>query len=287
METIKKARELELKTRRQVDSTMAGEHFSLFKGRGVEFCEMREYEPGDDVRTIDWKVTARVGRPYVRRYVEERELPVYIFIDVSGSSGFGTRGGRKLDLAMEVSSFLGLAAVKSGSPLGFIAFSDRVETFILPRKGRRHLVDSLGRLMGLDPHGKGTDIGAALTFFNGIARRRGMAFIISDFISGGFSLPLRAASVKHDIIPVVISDPIEERIPDVGFLELEDMECGGRIVIDTRDEEVRKALAAKFAAVERERGTLFQDMGIDHIRIETGESYMEPIVRLFYDRRRR
>lgn len=285
-EMLKRIRRIEIRARRLVANVFLGEYHSVFRGRGIEFSEVRQYEPGDDVRAIDWNVTARMGSPYVKKYIEERELTVMLVVDVSASSAFTTAELSKRALAAEVAATLAFAAVANGDRVGLIAFSDEVELFVPPAKSRRHVLRIVRELLYLQPRGRRTSIGAALTYMSRVVRRRAVVFVLSDFFTGGYEPQFRAAAVRHDVIALSLTDPGERDLPDVGLLEMEDAESGERMLIDTSDASVRHAYHERAAQrAEALRRTL-AGTGAEYVELSTAESYVEPLLRLFRRRRR-
>jgi len=284
---LARIRRIEIRARRLVANVFLGEYHSVFKGRGIEFSEVRQYQPGDDVRMIDWNVTARMNVPYVKQYIEERELTVLIAVDVSASSAFTSTAVSKRELAAEVAATLAFAAVSNSDRVGLLTFSDRVEQYVPPGKSRRHVLRIVRELLYHEPQGRGTDIGAALLYLARVARRRAIVFLISDFFDEGYEKQLRAASLRHEVVALTLSDPREESLPDVGLLEIEDLETGARTLVDTTDRVAREAYAARAReGVERRRRTLAA-IGIDEIPLRTDRSYVEPLLRAFRARERR
>ena len=286
-EIIKKIEKIHIHTNYLVNDVFAGEYESAFKGRGMEFEEVREYTPGDEIRSIDWNVTARMGRPYVKEFREERELTVMLLIDVSSSGLFGTVKAFKNEVAAEVGAILAFAAVKSNDKVGLIIFTDTVERFIPPEKGRNHVWRVIKEVVGFKPQKKNTDIKMALEFLNRVLNRRAVCFLISDFISEGYEKTLRITSKKHDLIAVTITDPRERELPRVGFIELEDAETGETILIDTSDETLRKGFRQMSEEKIKKRNELFRSMGVDYIDIQTDRSLIDPIMKFFLLRAKR
>ncbi len=284
---LARIRRIEIRARRLVANVFFGEYHSVFKGRGIEFSEVRQYQPGDDVRLIDWNVTARMGVPYVKQYIEERELTVLIAVDVSASSSFTSTAVTKRELAAEVAATLAFAAVSNSDRVGLLTFSDRVEQFVPPGKSRRHVLRIIRELLYHDPQGRGTDLSAALTYLARVARRRAIVFLISDFFDQGYEQPLRAASLRHEVVALTLSDPREDSLPDVGLLELEDAETGARALLDTADSRVRDAYAARARAAAARRSRTLAAIGVDEIPLRTDGSYVEPLLRAFRARERR
>jgi uncharacterized protein (DUF58 family) len=286
-EILKKVRRLEITTRGLVNDVFSGEYHSVFKGRGMEFSEVLEYQIGDDIRTIDWNVTARYGHPYVKVFEEERELTVMLMVDASSSGEFGTFERMKGEIAVEICALLAFSAIKNNDKVGLIIFTDKVEKFVPPRKGKSHVLRVLRELLYFHPEDKKTDIGAALEYFNRVIRRRSVVFLVSDFLSEDYESPLRIANKKHDIVAIHIVDPREMELPRVGYLELEDAETGEQIIIDTSDRQVRSLFAQKTSEAIQQRDKLFKSMNVDSIAIHTDESYFEPLMKFFRMRAKR
>jgi uncharacterized protein (DUF58 family) len=297
-EILKKVRRIEIRSKRSVNSLFAGEYHSVFKGRGMEFAEVREYQHGDDYRTIDWKVTARMRRPYVKKFMEERELTVMLVVDASSSVEFGTATQMKGEMAAEICAVLAFSAIKNNDKVGLLIFTDRVEQFVPPKKGRKHvlriirdLLDFFRRLEEDFTSGQAqrrtTDLAVALQHLNRVVHRHSVVFLVSDFKTTGYETSLRIASQRHDIVAITLTDPREIDLPNVGFLELEDAETGEQILVDTRDPEVRR-LFSDFGATERtERRKLFQSLNLDLVDVLTSEGYLTPLTRLFRERANR
>jgi uncharacterized protein (DUF58 family) len=287
-EIIAQVRRIEILTGRLVTETLAGEYHSVFKGRGMEFAEVREYSPGDDIRTIDWNVTARTGRPYVRQYTEERELTVAIACDLSGSQAFGSAGRLKKEVAAELSAVLALSALQNNDKVGLFLFTEDVEAHFPPKKGRRHALHLIREVLAYQPKLTGTDIGRALETISQVLKRRCILFVISDFLDQDFERPLRLAARKYDVIPVVLTDPLEARLPRLdAFLDLTDPETGRRVLFDARSPAAREAYARSQAARQRALDELFNRSGLDSIRISVDRPYLDPLIRFFHRRARR
>lgn len=291
-EFIKKIRAIEIRTKKIVNTTFAGEYKSTFKGTGIEFVDVREYLPGDDIRSIDWKVSARMARPYVKKFVEERELTVIICVDASGSCYFGTRNLPKIELAAEVAATLAFSAVRNNDKVGLLFFTDRIEKYIPPKKGRFHVLRLIRDILYFQPEHKGTDPIQALEFLMHILKHRAIIFFISDFIGDGFvpdklRIPLGVASRKHDLVIIKISDPGENRIPVIGLVQLEDLESGETIMIDTRNRSLMNNYAQfineKKVAIEK----LFNSLGIDNVKLSTTEDFVPHLHKFFEQRARR
>jgi uncharacterized protein (DUF58 family) len=283
---LKKIRHLELKTRGMVETAFAGQYRSIFKGRGMNFEEVREYQPGDEVRTIDWNVTARYGEPFVKKFTEERELTVMLLVDVSASGNFGSVELSKRELAAEVACLFAFSAIRNSDKVGLILFSDHVELFIAPKKGRAHILRLIREILFFEPKGRGTDPADALNFLNQVVHRRSVVFLISDFQTPEFSKELSVTSRRHDLIAVPIIDPREEELPSVGRLTLEDAETGEQIEINTSDASVRLAFVT--AVQERQVARLreFRRRRVDTISLRTNEDYV-PALRAFFRNRER
>ena len=286
-DVLARVRRIEIRARRLVASVFLGEYHSVFRGRGIEFAEVRQYEPGDDIRAIDWNVTARMGQPYIKKYVEERELTVVLIVDVSASSAFSSSGRTKRELAAEVAATLAFAAVANNDRVGMIAFTDRVEEYVPPAKDRRNVLRILRELLYLEPEGRGTRIGAALSYLARVTRRRAIVFVLSDFFDDAYESQLRAAAIRHEVVALTLNDPREETLPDVGLLELEDAETGKRIVVDTSDRAVRDGYARRALESRARRRRALAAAGIDEIELRTDRDYVEPLLRAFRLRERR
>ncbi|MFW6244599.1 MAG: DUF58 domain-containing protein [Fibrobacterota bacterium] len=283
-EVLQKVRQIEIRTKRIVDSVLSGEYHSAFKGRGMEFSEVRAYMDGDDVRTIDWNVTARMGTPYIKKHVEERELTVMLMVDASSSGDFGSVEKFKGEMAVELCSLLAFSAIRNNDRVGLIIFTSEIETFIPPRKGRNHVLRVIRELLYSKPRNRGTDIGGALKFLNQIQTKTSVVFLVSDFMSDGYDAPLRVASKRHDLVAVSIKDPREDELPRVGLIELEDAETGETLLIDTRS----KALHERFKKERQEKRAVLDNLlrttGVDEIRVSTQTGYVDPIVKFFRKR---
>ncbi len=286
-ELLKKVKQIELSTRNVVNEVFSGEYHSVFKGRGMEFAEVREYQPGDDVRTIDWNVSARMGHPFVKVFEEERELTVMLLVDVSSSGNFGTTEQMKREIAAELSAVLAFSAIRNNDKVGLIIFSDKIEKFIPPRKGKKHVLRVIREILYFKPQDSLTDINVALEYLARVIKRKSIVFLISDFLSENYEKALQVANKKHDIIAVSVTDPREVTLPDVGLLELEDAETGESIVIDTTSRTIRERFLNHARSGQGELDKLFKSVGIDHINIMTDQSYIQPVVRFFKKRERR
>jgi len=286
-EIISKIRRIHITTSRLVTDFLSGQYESVFKGRGMEFDEVREYQPGDEIRTIDWNVTARVGRPFVKKYIEERQLTVMILLDVSASSYFGTVKRLKSELAAEISAVLAFAAIKNNDRVGLIIFTDRIEKFIPPRKGPQHVLRVIREALYFKPKGKGTNIEGALRYLDNVTNRRAVTFIISDFFSKEFKKPLSIANKRHDCVAITLTDPREIELPNAGLVELSDAETGRFFMVDTASPKVRRTFSEKARAMVAERTRTFGSIGVDHIDIHTDKPYLEELIKFFSARRRR
>ena len=286
-EIIRKIRRIQITTNRLVNESLAGEYHSVFKGRGMEFDEVREYQHGDDIRTIDWNVTSRAGHPYVKRYVEERELTVMLLIDASASGLFGSSGKVKGEIAAEISALLAFSAIKNNDRVGAMLYTDRIEKFIPARRGSTHVLRVIREVLYHKPEGRGTRIEKALEHLNLVVRKRAVVFLISDLLDQGFEQSLKVANRRHDMVILQIVDPREQALPDVGIVELRDAETGEIIEVDTSMRHVREAYAANWAR-DRERLTkLFQSQRMDHVLIDVARPYDMPLVQFFEERARR
>ncbi|HUF35429.1 MAG TPA: DUF58 domain-containing protein [Gemmatimonadales bacterium] len=285
-EVTREVRRLEITTRHLVRDIVAGEYSSAFRGRGVEFAEVREYQPGDDIRTIDWNVTARLGAAYVKRYLEERELTVLFVVDRSASERFGSRVRTRGELAGEVVTVLALAAARNNDRVGLLLATDRIEHYTAPRKGRRHALRVVSELLGFEPTGTGTDLGAALESLEALLRRRAVIFVMSDFLTGGWAPALGRLARRHDVIAVELTDLRERELPDAGPVTLWDPESGDWRVVDTGDRRVREHFRREAEAFERGLERTITERGADLLRLETGRSYAEPLLGFFRRRER-
>jgi uncharacterized protein (DUF58 family) len=285
-EILRKIRRLELRTRRLVESSFAGQYQSVFKGRGMNFEEVRPYTPGDEIRAIDWNVTARTGEPYIKKFTEEREMTVMIVLDVSASGDFGSVEGSKREMAAEVAAILAFSAIHNNDKVGLLLFSDRVELFMPPKKGRHHILRLIREMLYFTPKGRGTDLAGALEYLNKIISRSSLLFLISDFLAPDFSRPLTVTAKRHDTVALRIVDPAEERLPDVGVVLLQDPETGEQIEVDTSRHSVTEGFARFAADRGRELGLLFGARGVDPLQLHTDRDYL-PVLRGFFERRGR
>ncbi|MCM2271389.1 MAG: DUF58 domain-containing protein [candidate division Zixibacteria bacterium] len=286
-EILKKVRRIEIRTRRMVNDLFSGEYHSTFKGQGMEFEEVRQYQPGDDIRLIDWNVTARTGQPYVKKFREERELSVVLLFDASSSGKFGTRERFKSETAAELCALLAFSAIKNNDKVGLIIFTDRIEKFVPPKKGRAHVLRLIREILYFKPVGITTDIAGALQYLSRVIRRKSVIFLISDFLSEGFYKPLQIANNKHDIIGIKVTDPRETQFDDFGLIELEDAETGEVILVDTGSKAFRKEFAARSQEDVTGLKRSFQLINLDFINIRTDQSYIVPLINFFKMRERR
>ena len=286
-ELLKKVRRIQVRVDRLVNDVVVGEYRSVFKGRGMEFEEVREYVPGDDIRTIDWNVTARTGFPHVKRYVEEREMTAILLVDLSLSGRFGSTNQLKIDLATEISAVLAFSAIKNNDKIGLLVFTDHVEMYIPAKKGKRHVLRVIRELLNFEPKAGGTDVAGALEFLNKVLNRKSVVFLVSDFIDTDFERDLALTRSRHDLIPVRISDPREVTLPDVGLIELEDAETHERIVIDTHRRKIRDAFAQSGKDEQASLTSKLRSMGTDALELSTDRPYMKDLLNFFHRRERR
>ena len=286
-ELAKKIRFIEIYTNKAVNDGLAGEYHSIFKGRGMEFDEVREYTPGDEIRTIDWNVTARTGQPYVKRYVEERELTVLFVVDLSASGTFGSREKRKNEVAAELCALLSFSAIKNNDKVGLIVFTDIIELYIPPAKGVSHVLRLIRELLNFEPRRRRTDIAQALDYLGRITHRRAVVFLVSDFLAEGYEKPLRIVARRHDLIAVSLNDPREQSLPPIGLIELEDAETGETMVVDAGNAEVRRRWKALAREREDRLSELFRASGVDAIPIVTGRDYVRDLTVFFRRREKR
>ena len=293
-ELFRKVRRIEITTSRLVSDVFAGQYHSVFKGQGIEFDEVREYQFGDDIRTIDWNVTARTGRPYVKKYVEERELTVMILVDLSASCRFGSINMLKSQLAAELAATLAFSAIRNNDRVGLIAFTDRIEKFIPPRKGIQHVLRIIREALYCKPQGRSTDIAGALEYLNKVTTRKTIVFLISDFFGSAdqdaqedLKKALSIANKRHDVIAVTLNDPREMRLPDCGIIALEDAEGGELMYVDSSNGQFRKQYERDNLDRIKRRDQIFNSIGVDHIDVHTSSSYSDALVKFFLKRRRK
>ena len=287
VELMQKIRAIQIKTSHMVTELMAGEYVSAFKGRGMEFNAVREYAPGDDVRLIDWNVTARMDQPFIKEYIEERELNVMLMVDVSSSGEFGSTGKFKNEISAEVASILAFAAIRNNDKIGLIVFSNKIEHYIPPKKGKAHVWNIIRTILNYQPEGRLTDLNIPLEYLLKIQKRKCIAFLISDFQATNYETNVKLARQKHDLVAISISDPRERNLPKIGLINLRDSESGETLLIDTDNREMTKLLTS----YEREKWgkfkKLFRSIGVDTIEIDTDGSLVEPIIRYFKIREKR
>ena len=287
---LRKVRQIEIRTNREVTDALSGQYHSVFKGRGMEFEEVREYLPGDEVRSIDWNVTARFGHPFIKKFTEERELTVMLVVDVSASGQFGSVRQTKNELAAELAAVLAFSAIRNNDKVGLIMFSDRIEKFVPPKKGRRHVLRVVREILAFQPRGRGTDLPLALDYLNRVQSRRAVTFVVSDFqVTDEESVrkKLCAAGKRHDVIALSLRDPREEELPAVGLVELRDAETGERALVDTFDRKVREEFAAKARSRLEGLRRLLRSASVDQVEIRSDADYVLPLIQFFRMRERR
>jgi uncharacterized protein (DUF58 family) len=286
-EVIRQIRRLQIRARRAVEDLVGGEYHSVFRGTGLAFEEVREYQLGDDIRAIDWNVTARMGHPFIKRYIEERELTVMLLVDCSSSHRFGTQLQEKREVSAELAAVLAFSAISNNDKVGLIAFTDQVERFVPPRKGARHVLRLIRDVLFYQPVHRGTSLRKALEYLNRILHRRSIVFLLSDFLDSGFEGSLKRTARRHDLIAIRITDPREEELPAVGLLELEDAETGRRVLVDTSSRRARSAFSEM---VERRRESLrllFRSARADLVEVSTDGSHLDELIRFFRAREQR
>ncbi len=286
-ELAKKIRYIQIYTSKAVNDSLAGEYESVFKGRGMEFEEVREYQIGDEIRTIDWNVTARAGEPYVKLFREERELTVVFLVDLSASGAFGSTGQIKNEVAAEICALLAFSAIKNNDKVGLLVFTDQVEMFIPPAKGATHVLRLIRDLLNFTPRQTQTDISAGIDYLARVITKKSVVFMVSDFIGQGFEKPMRILANRHDLISVSITDPREINMPNVGLIELTDAETGEQVLIDTGSAAFRKQYHTLGHAQQARLRELFRSMDVDHVEITTGRDYVKDLVKFFKTRERR
>ncbi len=289
-ELIRKIKRIEISTNRLVADQLAGQYVSVFKGRGMAFEEVRHYMPGDDVRLIDWNVSARMNDVYVKLFVEERELTVVLLVDLSASGRFGTTSDTKQEVMAELAAAIAFSAIKNNDRVGLILFSDRIEKYVPPKKGRKHVLRVIMEILNTRPKGRGTDLSAALDYFGKVTRHKSVAFLISDFIADDYDRAVKVAVAKHDLIPLCVTDPREETLPRVGTALLEDLETGELVLVDTDDPAVRRQYEHRVTMLRSDRERLFRRLRIDSINVRTDAPngrYEQPLIRFFRLRSRR
>jgi uncharacterized protein (DUF58 family) len=286
-ELIKALRKIEITTNRLANEQLSGNYTSVFKGQGLAFREVREYQPGDDVRTIDWNVSARVNATYVKVFVEEREMTVMLVVDLSHSHQFGTRTSSKARLAAEVAALCAFSAIKHNDRVGLILSTDQIEKIVPPLKGQKHVMRVVREILGAEPERPGTDLKVALETLVRVARRRSVAFILSDFFASGHERALSLAAARHDVIPVMLVDPRDEQLPDVGLATFEDLETGESVLVDTGSAKVRSHYKKQMLAARGAQIRLFRKLGLDHVLVRTDQPYVKPLRDLFARRAKR
>jgi len=287
IELLKKVRKIEIKTKGLSNHIFSGEYHTAFKGKGMAFSEVREYQPGDDVRSIDWNVTARYNSPFVKVFEEEREMTVILLIDVSGSSDFGTQTQLKREVATEIAAVLSFSAINNNDKIGVIFFSDKIEKFIPPKKGKSHILRIIRELITFESESKKTNIEVALKYFNNVIKKRAVCFILSDFMDGEFDKSLKIARNKHDIVALRIHDEREEFLPNVGMIKVEDTESGEMRWIDSSNKKIRSNFNNNYREFEKKLKQTLQSSGVDHIDIKTGKDYVKPLMNFFKNREKR
>lgn len=286
-EIMREVKRLQIAARHTVTEVFAGEYSSAFKGRGMEFAEVREYQPGDDVRAIDWNVTARAGKPFIKRFTEERELTIMLAVDLSASGRFGSRDRLKRELAAEISAVLAFAAVRKNDRIGLLAFTDRIELYVPPKKGAKHTLRIVRELLALEPKGKGTDLKGAAEHMLRVLPRRSIVFVVSDFLVGGIEDTMRVLGSRHDATAIHVNDPREIELPRAGLVEFEDAETGKRVMIDTSSRRVRGQYAALMKRrIDASRNAL-RRAGLDIVQVSTAGEYIHELIMFFRARERR
>ena len=283
-DVLKKIRRIDIRTRHMVNDVLGGQYESVFKGQGMEFEEVREYQPGDEIRSIDWNVTARMGRPFLKKYVEERELTVMLLLDASASTTFGSVKQRKGELSAELCAVIAFSAIKNNDKVGLICFTDTVEHFVAPRKGKRHVLRVVRDILHFQPKQSGTNIETALAFVDRVLKPHSVVFLISDFKNTGYEKQLRLSSKRHSLIAITLQDRRESELPDVGLIALEDAETGETMVLDTRSEEARQLYTELNQRADAERRQIFRANQVDSIHIRTDEPYVKPLIQFFRQR---
>jgi uncharacterized protein (DUF58 family) len=286
-ELLKQVRQIEIRTKGLVNQVFSGEYHSVFKGRGMEFSEVREYQFGDDIRNIDWNVTARFGHPFIKVFEEERELTVILMVDLSGSLMFGSVSKTKQRIAAELSAILAFSALKNNDKVGLILFTDKIEKFVPPRKGRKHVLRIIREVLSFEPEGKTTNLKAALEYMNNAIKKKSISFLISDFMDEGYEKILKVVGRKHDLIGVVLDDRREKELPPLGLIKFVDAETGQERWIDTSSKTVKQRMQMNRVEKEKKRKSLFMASGLDTIEVSTGSNYIQPLVKFFRRREKR
>lgn len=286
-ELLKQVRQIEIRTKGLVNQVFSGEYHSVFKGRGMEFSEVREYQFGDDIRNIDWNVTARFGHPYIKVFEEERELTVMLMVDLSGSLMFGSVSKTKQRIAAELTAILAFSALKNNDKVGLILFTDKIEKFVPPRKGKKHVLRIIREVLSFEPEGNLTNIRGALEYMNNAIKKKSIAFLISDFMDEGYEKILRIVGRKHDLIGIVLDDRREKELPNIGLVKLADAETGVERWIDTSSKRVRSQMIADRKEREKLRNSIFIKSRLDRIEVTTSSNYIQPLVQFFRKREKR
>ncbi|MBI4025043.1 MAG: DUF58 domain-containing protein [Verrucomicrobia bacterium] len=286
-EILKKVRQIEIRTRRLVTDSLTGQYHSVFKGRGMNFDEVREYFPGDEVRWIDWNVTARTGRAFVKKFTEERELTILLLVDVSASGNFGSTTQSKRELSAEVASVLAFSAIRNNDKVALILFTDQIEQYIPPQKGRQHVLRVIREILFFEPKRRGTDLTQALDFANKVVRRRAVAFMLSDFQAENYRQSLMLTNKRHDLVAVAVEDPRERQLPDIGLLTIEDAETGEQLELNTSNSGVRVRFAEMSDIRAMSNKKTLRSAGVDVLELSTGQAYMPALLQFFAARGRR
>ena len=286
-EILRVVRRIEIVTNRIVNETMSGRYESVFKGRGIEFEEVREYQPGDEIRAIDWNVTARTGRPYIKRFVEERELTVLFLVDLSRSMAFGSVRQMKVRVATELCAVLAFSAIKHQDKVGLLLFTDRIERFLPPKKGPKHVLRLIRDVLTCEPTGRGTNLAIALDYLARVTHRKAVVFLVSDFFTPNIQVPLAMANRRHDVVAVHLVDPREEALPAAGWIQFEDLETGQEQLLDSGRVGVRQAYAQRAAAHQARVRAMVRAAGVDLVEVRTDAPYLDPLVKFFRMRSRR
>ncbi len=283
-EVLQKVRRIEIRTKSVVDSILSGEYHSVFKGRGMEFSEVRAYVEGDDIRNIDWNVTARMNSLFVKKHVEERELTVMLLVDASASGSFGSVNKFKGEMGVELCALLAFSAIKNNDRVGLIIFTSEIERYIPPQKGKNHVLHVIRELLYFEPRHRGTNVAEALSFLNRVQRRKAVVFLVSDFFTPPFTSPLRVTAKRHDLVAVTLRDPRETEMPDIGLIELEDAEAGGAVLVDSSSREFRNSYRKEMENRAAATSQTFKANGVDEIQVSTATDYVEPLVKFFRKR---
>jgi uncharacterized protein (DUF58 family) len=286
-EQLRAVRKIQIRTKHLVSDVFAGQYHSAFKGQGMEFAEVRPYLPGDDVRSIDWNVTARTGAPHIKRFTEERELTVMLLVDASASVAFGTSKRMKRELAAEIGALFAFSAITNNDRVGLVVFTDEVELAVHPRKGTTHVLRVIREILSHQPKSRGTDIAGALDYLTRIVHRKAVVLVISDFLQPGLERPLAVVGKKHDLVCIALDDRRDDELPEIGLLRLEDPENGKTALIDTSDPEVRREFANRRQQARSAREAMFRGAGADYVTLQTDRDYARPLYRLFQNRERR